>query len=191
MKKVLSQINKLKESFSLFWIDDYLADRLINDQPLKEYRPNALIATSLPFSLLDPGKMKILFQTASRSLATPYGLRTLSPKDYRFKKKYLGNQKERDLQYHQGTVWAWLLDPYIKTYYNAYRDEKPAAEIVDEISTMISNLRNGYMKGHIASIAEVWDGEKPHFPKGCPAQAWSVAALFNIEYLVNKLMQKD
>ncbi|MBW6515475.1 MAG: amylo-alpha-1,6-glucosidase [Candidatus Cloacimonetes bacterium] len=191
IKRVTVQIDKIKESFSLFWIDDYLADRLERDLPVKEYRPNALIATSLPFSLLSSDKLKTVFQTATNELATPYGLRTLSPRDYRFKKKYLGNQKERDSQYHQGTVWAWLIDPYTKTYYNAYKGEKSSLEMVEDLTKIISNLRNGYMKGHISSIAEVWDGERPHFPKGCPAQAWSVAALVNAEHLINKLMQKD
>lgn len=190
MHKVSSLIEQIRDSFSLFWIDDYLADRLENDIPVKEYRPNALIATSLPFPLLTPEQARIVYQTATRDMVTPYGLRTLSPRDYRFKRKYLGNQKERDLQYHQGTVWAWLLDSYVKTYYYAYHEEKTPAEMVNEISKVVANLRNGYMKGHIASIAEVWDGEKPHFPKGCPAQAWSVAALFDIEHLINELKQK-
>lgn len=188
MDKVSFLIDKIKDSFSDFWIGDYLADRLENGRPIDEYRPNAVITCSLPFALLSPDKMKTLFQRASQDLATSYGLRTLSPYDYRFKKKYLGNHEERDSQYHQGTVWAWLLDPFVKTFFHAYKDSMNSAALIKEITEIIANLRYGYMKGHIASVAEVWDGKKPHFPKGCPAQAWSVAALFNIEQLINQLM---
>jgi len=185
--KVTELKEKIKKSFSLFKIDGYLADRLEGEEPVREFRPNAIIATSLPFKLLSEEEIRVIFHTAERELATPYGLRTLSPSDYRFKKKYLGNQKERDAQYHQGTVWAWLLDPYVKTYYNSYKNTKSFAELQEEITKIINNLRQGYMKGHISSVAEVWDGLKPHFPKGCPAQAWSVAALYNIETLLTKL----
>lgn len=191
-KPLLDRVNHLipliKKSFALFRTDDYLADRLSEERPVRECRPNALIASSLPFPLLEPEELKEIFHVAARELATPYGIRTLAPSEYQFKKKYLGNQAERDSQYHQGTVWAWLFDPYIKTYYNAFKDTKSASELINDISKIISKLRNGYMKGHIASISEVWDGDRPHFPKGCPAQAWSVAALYNIETLINELM---
>jgi glycogen debranching enzyme len=124
-------------------------------------------------------------------LLTPYGLRTLTPKDHRFKKKYLGNVEERDKQYHQGTVWAFLLDFYAQTYINAYQDTKTTSEMVNDLVKIVASLRNGFMKGHIRSVAEVWDGDKSHFPKGCPAQAWSVAALYRIEHLINRLISSD
>jgi glycogen debranching enzyme len=181
-------IDRIKASFSLFWLDGYLADRLDGDKPVREHRPNGLIAVSLPFSPLDDDRICQVFEAATRELLTPYGLRSLSPADYRFKRKYLGNQKERDAQYHQGTVWAWLLDPYIKTFSRTCGKTKSPFEQVSEILKIIDNLRTGYMKGHIASVAEVWDGDKPHFPKGCPAQAWSVAALYNAEKLIEQLI---
>ena len=172
-------------SFDKFWIGDYLADRLIGNTPVKEYRPNALIATSLPFSdrLLPLVKLQQVYETAHVDLFTPYGIRTLCPQSPMFKKKYFGGVVERDKAYHQGTVWAWLLLPFVKTWIKAFPD-KSVDEANKHISYLIERLRNGYMRGHIASVAEVWDGDKPHFPKGCPAQAWSVSAIYCIEKIL-------
>lgn len=176
----------LKDAFSKFWINDYLADRIYHGQPIKEYRPNAIIATSLPFTPLSVDKLQQVYECAHIELFTPYGLRTLSPRDSKFKKKYIGDEAQRDKAYHQGTAWAWLLLPFIKTWMRAYANKSPL-EAKNHISYVIEKFRNGYMKGHIASIAEVWDGEKPHFPKGTPAQAWSVSALYVIENILKDL----
>jgi predicted glycogen debranching enzyme len=179
---------KIKTSFDKFWIGDYLADRLLGDEQLKEYRPNAIVATSLPFTnqLLTLNKLQQIYETAHAELFTPYGIRSLSPKDSKFNKKYIGVVEERDKAYHQGTVWGWLTLPFVQTWLNAYPN-KSAEEAINHISYIVSKLRNGYKRGHIASVAEVWDGDKPHFPKGCPAQAWSVSALFTIECMIRDL----
>ena len=178
----------IEESFQKFWIGDFLADRLVGDKPVKEYRPNAVLATSLPFSekLLSLDKIQQVYDTAHVELFTPYGLRSLSPKDPKFKKKYFGGVTERDKAYHQGTVWAWLLLPLVRTWIKAYPN-KSVQESINHINYLTEKLRNGYMRGHIASVAEVWDGDKPHFPKGCPAQAWSVSALYTIEHIIQEL----
>jgi len=182
----------IAESFSKFWIGDYLADRLIDDEPVREYRPNAIIAMSLPFSnrLVSINKMQQIYETAHVELFTLYGLRSLSPRDPHYHKKYIGGVEERDTAYHQGTVWAWLLLPFVKTWLSAFSN-RPTSELIAHISYLIEKLRNGYMRGHIASVAEVWDGDKPHFPKGCPAQAWSVAALYSIENILLSLQGRS
>ena len=178
----------IQQSFSKFWIGDFLADRLIGDEPVREYRPNALIATSLPFTdkLLSLEKIQQVYESAFLDLYTQYGIRTLSPKDPKFKRKYIGGTEERDKAYHQGTVWGWLMLPFVKTWLCAY-PEKAVQEKIQHLSYLIEKIRNGYMRGHIASVAEVWDGDKPHFPKGCPAQAWSVSAIFSIEKIIYDL----
>ena len=180
--------NSISKSFQKFWIEDYLADRLIGDEPIKEYRPNALIASSLLFSeyLLSIDKLQLIYETAHVELFTPYGIRSLSPRDFKFKKKYLGGQIERDKAYHQGTVWAWLLLPFVNTWLKAY-PSKTKDETINHLSYIIEKFRIGYTKGHIASVAEVWDGDKPHFPKGSPAQAWSVSAIYCIEKIIESL----
>jgi predicted glycogen debranching enzyme len=178
----------VSNAYQKFWIGDYLADRLVGDEPIREIRPNAIIATSLPFSenLLSLEKIQQIYETAHAELFTPYGLRTLTPRDPKFQKKYIGSVEERDSAYHQGTVWGWLLLPFAMTYVTAF-SHKPADETIGRVVYLIQNLRNGYMRGHIASVAEVWDGDKPHFPKGCPAQAWSVAAIYTIEHIIKDL----
>ena len=178
----------IQQSFKKFWIEDYLADRIVGDLVIKEYRPNAIIATSLPFTdkLLSIDKIRQVYETAHVELFTPYGIRSLSPKDSKFKRKYIGSVTERDKAYHQGTVWGWLLLPFVKTWLWANPNLDKEASL-NHISYLIERFRNGYMKGHIASVAEVWDGDKPHFPKGCPAQAWSVSALYCIEKIIIEL----
>lgn len=177
---------KVKDSFHKFWIGDYLADRLYHDEPIMEYRPNAIIATSLPYCPLSVDKIQQVYECAHVELFTPYGLRTLSPRDPKFKKKYFGDQLQRDKSYHQGTVWAWLLLPFVKTWLKAY-PYKSKNESINHISYLIEKFRNGFMRGHIASIAEVWDGDKPHFPKGAPCQAWSVTGIYVVEKILEEM----
>jgi predicted glycogen debranching enzyme len=177
-------------SFQKFWVDDYLADRLIGDEPVKEFRPNSLLATALPWQMLTNDKLEKLFAKSFKELYTFYGMRSLSPSDLKFRKKYYGNQRERDLSLHNGSVWAWLLGAFCGLYVKVNQDKKTPQEIASDLSNFVSVFRNGYMRGHIASIAEIWDGDSPHFPKGSPAMAWSVAALYNIETYIASLEGK-
>jgi len=177
----------VKKSFQKFWMEDYLADRLVGDEQIAEIRPNALLALSLPFPLIDRDKMILVFERAFKDLYTFYGIRTLSPKDLRFRKKYYGNQRDRDIAYHNGSVWAWLFGAFCGLYVKIYHLEKSKDEIAGALSNFIGTFRNSFMRGHIASVAEIWDGDCPHFPKGAPAQAWSVAALYNIESYIARL----
>lgn len=183
-------ITLIEKNFSKFFMEHYLADRIVEGEQVHEIRPNALIAASLDNSLIPGELLKKTVQTAEEELLTPYGIRSLSKLDYRFKKKYLGNQDERDSQYHQGTVWTFLLDFYIKTYCRAFESVKDKKALKKEIEESISVFREKLQKGHFSSIAEVWDGHNPRVPKGCPAQAWSVAALWNIETLISQLEQR-
>jgi len=175
------------ESFQKFWINGYLADRLLGDEPVEEIRPNAVIALSLPWQLIDKEKMEQVWQVAYNELYTPYGLRTLNPKNFRFRKKYYGTQRERDLAFHNGSVWAWLLGAFCGLYLKIHRDTMSDQELAEKLGEFISTFRYSFMRGHIATIAEVWDGDHPHFPKGAPAKAISVAALYNIESYIATL----
>lgn len=187
----VEQISDLKEmvktSFQKFWVGDYLADRLVGDDAIAEIRPNALLALALPWELLTKEQMLQVFQRAKRELYTPYGIRSLSNLDPKFRKKYYGGQRERDLAYHNGSVWAWLLGAYCGLYVRVYRDTQTPKELQDNLGDIIGTFRKSFQKGHIASLAEVWDGDNPHFPKGAPAQAISVAALYNIETFIASL----
>lgn len=188
---VSKHIDSLHTKFQDFFTDDYLADRIVAGNKIEEYRPNAIIAASLPYPLIPQKQLQKIVETAKRELLTLYGLRSLSPGHYLFKKKYLGNQFERDSQYHQGTVWGYLLSFYVQSYCNAYKGLKNNKEFVSEFEEVISRLREEYIKGYIASVAEIWDGHRPRVPKGCPAQAWSVASLYLIESLILRLTESS
>ena len=96
------------------------------------------------------------------------GLRSLAPSDPRYKGIYQGSVAERDAAYHQGTVWAWLLGPFALAHYRAYHD-------VDYAVSLLADLVPHLTEGCLGSIGEIFDGDPPHAPRGCFAQAWSVA----------------
>ncbi|MDD2230350.1 MAG: amylo-alpha-1,6-glucosidase [Candidatus Cloacimonetes bacterium] len=187
----LPQMLELKErvldSMGKFWHDGFLADRLKGNEPVIEIRPNAILALSLPWPVFSRDKMEKVLERAFMELYTNYGIRTLSPRDMRFRKKYYGTQRERDMSYHNGSVWAWLLGAFCGLYVKTHTGVRPDKEIRETLSSFIQTFRESFMRGHIASVAEIWDGDAPHFPKGAPAQAWSVAALYNIEGYIAKL----
>lgn len=186
LKQLDGLIEKVKLSMKKFVGDNFLADRLEGDNPIFEIRPNAVTALSLPFDFADKDVIKKVWKTAKDKLLTLYGLRTLDPAHPAFKQKYIGNQKQRDMAYHQGTTWAYLLLPFANLTAKALKDDRTKEEISKEISGYVWALRDGMMRGELASIAEVWDGQDPYFPKGCPAQAWSTFALFEIEQMLLK-----
>lgn len=182
---------KVRQSFQKFWTGDYLADRLVGDTQITEIRPNAVVALSLPWPPVSRQQMKAVFAKAEAELLTPYGIRTLSPKDPRFRKKYYGTQRERDMAYHNGAVWAWLLGPFCGLCLKIWREELDDEAIAQKLSQYVLTFRTSFKKGHIASLAEIWDGDNPHFPKGAPAQAISVAALYNVETYIARLKESQ
>lgn len=186
-QEILELIPQVRRAMKKFVDADWLADRLVGDEQVSEIRPNALIALSLPFDFLEQDQMQKIFELARKELYTAYGLRTLSPADPRFRKKYYGSQRDRDNAKHNGSVQAWLLSPYCGLYVKAYKGVKSNEAMAEELREIIKAFTNGFMKGHISSVAEVWDGDSPHFPKGAPAHAMSVAAIYNIESYIRTL----
>lgn len=178
-------IKKVSEALKKFIGNEYLADRLEDEQPIWEIRPNAVIALSLPFDFVNADVMKQVFITAKKKLLTPYGLRSLETGNPAFKQKYVGTQKQRDFAYHQGSVWSFLLAPLANLAWKIFKDSMQHADLAREISGYVWTLRDCFLKGEMASVAEVWDGIDPHFPKGCPAEAASVFALMEIECLLS------
>jgi glycogen debranching enzyme len=113
----------------------------------------------------------------TNQLLTPYGLRTLSPDDANYQGRFEGDMVSRDTAYHNGTVWPWLIGPYCDAV-RAVCDDPDTAEVaVNEATTaLLTSLEHGC----IGQIAEIYDGDAPHEPHGCPAQAWSVAELLRV-----------
>jgi glycogen debranching enzyme len=137
---------------------------------------------SLPFSPLPLLQQKGVVRIVEGKLLTPFGLRTLSPDDKRYQGQYTGPQSQRDSAYHQGTVWPYLMGPFVEAYLKVNGsgiDTKKAA--ANFIRPLLANLTGD---GCIGSICEIFDGNEPQKPKGCFAQAWSVAELIRAYLLV-------
>jgi predicted glycogen debranching enzyme len=135
-------------------------------------RPNQVIALSLPYPLLEPDRARRALAAVERELLTPYGLRTLTPRDPRYRGAYLGDQWSRDGAYHQGTVWPWLLGPFI-TASVAVADDKASARV--RARGWLEPLWHHLREAGLGQLSEIFDGDEPHHPRGCIAQAWSVA----------------
>jgi glycogen debranching enzyme len=113
-----------------------------------------------------------------RELLTPYGLRTLSPSDPRFRARYTGAQLQRDEAYHNGTIWAWLIGPFLEAYLKINRN---SANAIDQAKIWLAPLIDHLQStGCIGSISEIFEAEPPHRPAGCIAQAWSVAEVLRL-----------
>jgi predicted glycogen debranching enzyme len=132
-------------------------------------RPNQLFAVSLDYPVLDAKHWKSVLDVVEKELLTPVGLRTLSPDDPEYKPIYSGDLRSRDGAYHQGTVWAWLIGPFIDAWLKVHPHDRAAArKFLDTFPLHLSD--NG-----IGTISEVFDAREPHLAGGCIAQAWSVA----------------
>jgi predicted glycogen debranching enzyme len=131
-------------------------------------RPNQILAVALPASPLPPVRRRAVVDACARHLVTSYGLRSLAPFDARYAGRYAGDVAARDGAYHQGTVWAWLLGPFALAHFVAYGDAAAARAWLAPLADHVGDYGLG-------SIAEIFDAEPPFAPRGCIAQAWSVA----------------
>ena len=136
-------------------------------------RPNQIFAVSLPYSPLPGQHQKKVVEVVEKELLTPYGLRSLNPSDPRYKGHYTGPQGQRDAAYHQGTVWGFLIGPFVEAYLKVHGFDPTAKRRCRTfLSKLFVHLDNDACLG---SISEIFDGDAPHYPRGTFAQAWSVA----------------
>ena len=133
-------------------------------------RPNQILAVSLPYCALPPEQMRAVVDACGRELLTSHGLRSLSPQDPDYLGRYEGDARQRDAAYHMGTVWAWLLGPFVRAHYRVYGD----ARLSQSLLAPIAEHLNGACLG---TVSEIFDGDAPHSARGCFAQAWSVAEI--------------
>jgi glycogen debranching enzyme len=137
-------------------------------------RPNQIIAAALDFTMLDKAKNEQVVDAVQRELLTPCGMRTLAPNDPRYRGVYVGDRRSRDQAYHNGTVWAWLLGPFTTAFLKAKGYADYGLEYA--LKTLIMPLFTQQItQAGLGTINEVFDGDPPHTPRGCIAQAWSVA----------------
>ena len=162
----------------LFWDEEhgYLAD-YVNDHDKRNMlvRPNMVIATSLPYTMLSKEQMKGVLDIANRVLVTPRGLRTLSPGEEGYSGIYSGNQEQRDKAYHQGTVWPWLIGPFCDGWLKVYGEGG-----VSRVRKLITGFEETLTEAGISTISEIYDGDPPHASRGAISQAWSVGEVFRI-----------
>jgi glycogen debranching enzyme len=168
---------KAKESFDkLFWYDEenYLYDVIDeNGEPDRSLRPNQLFAISLPYALVEGEKAKSILKIVEEKLYTPVGLRTLPAEDVHYVHHYGGDQWHRDSSYHEGTVWSWLLGPYIDSLIKVKSEKSKVKKVIEDFKYHLN-------EGCIGSVSEIFDADAPHHSRGCIAQAWGVAEILRV-----------
>lgn len=157
--------------FGRFWNDKSgycydVIDGPDGDDPT--LRPNQIFAVSLPQGPIMPDQQRGIVDACARSLLTSHGLRSLTPDHPQYKGHYSGDRFQRDGAYHQGTVWRWLIGPFILAYLRVYNDPIQAREILKPMAYQL--IAHG-----VGTLSEIYDGDAPMTPRGCIAQAWAVA----------------
>ena len=162
-----------------FWNDPagYLFDVVDGKHRDDSLRPNALFAVSLPYEIVEEKRFRSIVAVAERDLLTPRGLRTLAPGSPDYKGRCAGRPFERDSAYHQGTVWPWLLGPFLTAYVKAHgATDETKKRLVEFLHPFTEHLS----EAGVGQVSEIFDGDAPHAPRGCPAQAWSVGELLRV-----------
>jgi predicted glycogen debranching enzyme len=164
---------EVQDSFNRrFWYEEggYLYDVVDGEEgDDASFRPNQIFALSLPFPVLRPERWVPVVEAVRKRLVTPFGLRSLAPGEPDYHASYHGDRRSRDSAYHQGTVWPWLIGPFIDAWLRVHPTDRRTA------SAFLAGLIGHLEDFGLGSIAEVFDAEPPYTPRGCIAQAWSVA----------------
>ncbi|MCI0630358.1 MAG: glycogen debranching enzyme N-terminal domain-containing protein [Phycisphaerales bacterium] len=148
--------------------------------PDGKVRPNQILAVSLPFSPLTEDQQRAVVKIVGERLLTPYGLRTLDRDNPEYRGRYEGNMFERDRAYHNGTVWPWLIGPYCEALLRVEKFSEDAKRKVRAVLGPLLNELDAPNGGCVGQLAEIYDGDDPQRPNGCPAQAWSVAEVLRV-----------
>ena len=171
----VTEAARVKRRFStVFWNSGkgYLYDCVDGERRDDSLRPNQIFALSLPYPLIEGSQALKILTAVTDKLYTPFGLRSLTPEHPAYCPAYRGGPRERDSAYHQGTVWSWLLGPYVSALVNVLGPlgRERAAEV-------FAGIRPHLEDAGIGTVSEIFDAEPPYLPRGCIAQAWSVAEL--------------
>jgi predicted glycogen debranching enzyme len=172
---------KVKNSFArTFWISPFrgLYDVVDGSHRDAKIRPNQIFAVSLPHSALGPEQQAAVVEVVRRELLTPSGLRTLAASDPAFRASYSGDQFTRDGAYHNGTIWAWLIGPFLEAYLKVNQHSEGATTQAKAwLAPLLESMNS---QGCIGQLAEIYEAAPPHRPVGCCAQAWSIAEVLRI-----------
>jgi len=168
-----------------FWNEQAgcLYDRVSRGEKDASIRPNQILAVSLPECPLSADRQRRVVRIVQNELLTPYGLRTLSPNDPRYRGKYGISWESRDRAYHQGTVWPWLIGPFVEAYLKVHEFTQRALAQADRwLAAFDEHLR----EAGVGFVSEIFDGDAPRAPAGCIAQAWSIAEILRVKRLIAK-----
>ena len=162
-----------------FWLSPFRGCYDVVSDTLKDaqIRPNQIFAASLPHSPLTLEQRKAVVEVVRRELLTPFGLRTLARSESNYRGRYTGDQMHRDAAYHNGTVWPWLIGPFLDAYLSANERSDHA---LHQARVWLQPLIDSMDRGCLGQIAEIFEGDEPHRPVGCFAQAWSVAEVLRL-----------
>ena len=171
---IRARADQAYESFNeRFWMpsEGYLYDVIDGDHGTCDAscRPNQVLAIALDHPVLDPARWPSVLDVVEKRLLTPVGLRSLAPDEPDYKKRYFGDLRARDAAYHQGTVWAWLIGPWIDAWLRVHPDDRAGAR------RFLNGCVDALGAFGLGTIGEIFDAEPPYTPRGCIAQAWSVA----------------
>ena len=171
----------------LFWNEQVgcLYDVINGETRDASIRPNQIIAISLTNTMLANDRAVSILKVVERELLTPRGLRTLSPSDPNYIGRYEGGPGSRDGAYHQGTVWPWLMGPYLSAYVKTFGRETGR----EFGASWLKNFEEHLHEAGLGQVSEIFDGDSPHTPRGCVAQAWSIAEL--LRTIAEDLAQRD
>ena len=162
-----------------FWVSPFrgLCDVVHDGGRDMKIRPNQIFAVSLPHSPRSADQQHAVVEVVRRELLTPVGLRSLARGDARYHGRYFGSPRQRDEAYHNGTVWAWPIGAFIEAYLKVNRR---SSESIAQARRWLQPLIDHMEQACIGQISEVFDGDPPHRPGGCCAQAWSVAEVLRL-----------
>jgi len=165
----------------LFWNEKLgcLYDVVNGGPPDPSIRPNQIFAVSLPHSMLPRDRARSVVENVEEHLLTPFGLRSLAPSDPQYHGSYTGGPFDRDGAYHRGTVWSWLLGPFITAYIKVNGGTEGARR---QAQAWLSPLESHLAEAGLGHISEIFEGDAPHRPCGCIAQAWSVAEILRVYF---------
>jgi predicted glycogen debranching enzyme len=172
---------------SLFWNESEgcLFDVVDGEYRDGAIRPNQIFAVSLIHQMLSPEQARSVVSVVQRELRTPCGLRSLAPSDPAYRGRYDGDPHSRDSAYHQGTVWPWLLGPFLRAYLQANNHSQTARVQAEQ---WLAALKAYVESSGVGQVPEVFDGDAPHRAGGCMAQAWSIAELLHtyVEHICSR-----
>ncbi|WP_051624086.1 amylo-alpha-1,6-glucosidase [Clostridium akagii] len=169
--------NVVNNFIKQFWNDDksYLYDYINENEANEDIRPNAIIAIGLPFEIVPKEFALKIIATAFEELYTIYGLRSLNTGNEKYKGQYIGDTETRDLSYHQGPVWTWLMGPFITAINRYYKDKEFTKQIFELFYQQVEDKC-------IGNVSEILEGDYPHLARACSAQAWGVGEMMRVYY---------